>query len=318
MRGIPRAAAHARSPILGSAFRADEIADPSSICAWNPDMYGLFADAPGSREYYESLFALYAEWGVDFVKCDDICRMDAASSKKETILLHDAIQKCGRPIVLSLSPGPALVAEAWHYEKYANMWRITDDLWDTWPHVLNMFDRCEQWQSHVAPGCYPDCDMLPLGVIGKGFGDERRSRLTPAEQRTLMTLWCVFRSPLMLGAELTLLDGDTLDLVTNEAVLRLLRASKDARQIARDKTHAIWRNEDAEDGSSYLALFNLKDEASPVALDDESLADLFAAGRRWTDLWARANIPTPTGSERGGCAPTIPVEAHGARLFKIM
>jgi alpha-galactosidase len=317
MRGIPRIAAHRGGAILGTDVLADEVADPASICAWNPDMYGLRPDEQGSRAYYESLFELYAEWGVDFVKCDDICRMDAASAKKETILLHDAIQKAGRPMVLSLSPGPALLAEAWHYERYANMWRITDDLWDTWPHVLNMFVRCEHWQDHVADGRYPDCDMLPLGVIGKGFGDERSSRLTHDEQRTVMTLWCIFRSPLMLGAELTLLDDETVSLITNASVLSLLSRSRGARQVERDERRAIWLSEDIEDGSIYLAVFNLADEARTVAIEDGETSRRLGFDREWTDLWSGEKSSPHTTSTPQETMPAISVEAHGARLFKI-
>ena len=192
MRGIPRAAAQEGLPILGSEETADEVADPSSICGWNPDMYGLRKGMEGSQAYYDSLFALYAQWGVDYVKCDDICNTNIYpanpySAAHEIEMLHSAIEKCGRPIVLSLSPGPALIEKAWHYEKYANMWRITDDFWDSWDLLLNMFWRCELWQNHVKPGCFPDCDMLPLGMVGKGFGQERQTKFTRAEQVTDIT-----------------------------------------------------------------------------------------------------------------------------------
>ena len=156
---------------------------------------------------------LYAEWGVDFVKCDDICRMDAQSAKAEIEMLHKAISQCGRDIVLSLSPGPAIVSMADFYKENAEMWRITDDFWDRWELLLNMFERCRNWQEYVMDGSYPDCDMLPLGYLGKGFGDERVTRFTKAEQKTMMNLWCIFRSPLMLGAEINILDyKGTLDL----------------------------------------------------------------------------------------------------------
>ena len=148
MRGIPREAAHNHGQLLGTTVTANEIADPYSICGWNPDMYGVVPDRDGAQEYYNSIFELYAEWGVDFIKCDDICRHDMPSSKREIEMLHHAINYCGRPMVLSLSPGPARIEQAWHYEKYANMWRITDDFWDTWPLLLDMFKRCELWQNH--------------------------------------------------------------------------------------------------------------------------------------------------------------------------
>ena len=241
MRGIPRIAAYKKLGLKGTTMTANEIANPYSICYWNPDMYGVNPDLEASQEYYNSLMELYAEWGVDFVKCDDICRMDAASSKKEIEMLHKAILHCGREIVLSLSPGPAIVEEAEFYFQNAEMWRITDDFWDTWPLLLNMFDRCKAWEQHVKDGCFPDCDMLPIGYVGKGFGEERLTRFTQEEQVTMMTLWCMFRSPLMLGAEMTKLDEWTKNLLTNEALLHLLESSKGAHESYRDDKIRMWK-----------------------------------------------------------------------------
>lgn len=181
MRGIPRAAAQEHLPVKGENITADEIADPFSICGWNPDMYGVRNCSEG-QAYYDSLLELYADWGVDFIKCDDICNTNLYvnnpySARHEIEMLARAIERCGREIVLSLSPGPALIEQAWHYETYANMWRITDDFWDDWKLLKDMFRRCELWQKHVSKGCYPDCDMLPLGYLGKGFGRERQTIL---------------------------------------------------------------------------------------------------------------------------------------------
>lgn len=221
MRGIPRIAAHHHCAIKGTDVRANDVAIASSVCPWNPDMYGV-KDTPAGQAYYDSLMELYASWGVDFIKCDDICRYDQPSCRDEVRMLSTAIQRCGRPIVLSLSPGPAIIDQAWYYETHANMWRITDDFWDNFNLLKNMFYRCELWQEHVSPGCYPDCDMLPIGRLGKGFGHERTSNFTLGEARTMMTLWCLFGSPLMIGAELTLLDEETLSLLTNDELLAML------------------------------------------------------------------------------------------------
>jgi hypothetical protein len=310
MRGIPRIAAHTHTKILGTDRTANEIANPNSICWWNPDMYGVEPAYEGAQEYYDSIFQLYAQWGVDFIKCDDICRMDMPSAKVEIEMLHRAIMKCGRPMVLSLSPGPAKIDEAWHYEKYANMWRITDDFWDNWPLLLNMFERCEHWQNHVSEGCFPDCDMLPLGYLGKGFSDERYTNFTKDEQITMMTLWCIFRSPLMLGAEMTKLDDWTLGLLTNADVLRLLTYSKNAKQIIRNEKYAIWFAEDSEDGSNYLALFNFKEESQNIKVD-ACECDFSFEGKELTELW--------TGETVSGLNKEISVEVstHGAKLFKI-
>ncbi len=310
MRGIPRQAAHNHGKILGTEHTANEIADPSNICAWNPDMYGVFPEAEGAQEYYDSLFALYAEWGVDFVKCDDICRMDMPSAKKEIEMMYHAIQKCGRPIVFSLSPGPAKIEEAWHYEKYANMWRITDDFWDKWELLLPMFERCELWQNHVKDGCYPDCDMLPLGKLGKGFGHEWECNFTHEEQRTMLTLWCIFRSPLMIGTDLPQLDDWTLSLLTNHEVMMLAKHTKNARQIERDAEHVIWCSEDTWDDRRYLAVFNLNDQEADIALPWDTLEDYGIHTKDARDLWE-------TDCEKWDVSlgESVRLPAHGAGLY---
>lgn len=270
MRGIPRVAAQNHMPVKGSSVTANQIADPSSICGWNPDMYGV-RNLPEGQAYYDSLLEMYADWGVDFIKCDDICNTNVYpqnpySARHEIEMLAKAIQKCGREIVLSLSPGPALIDKAWHYEKYANMWRITDDFWDDWRLLKDMFHRCELWQKHVSKGCYPDCDMLPLGYLGKGFGRERQTSFTRQEQRTMMTLWCLFGSPLMIGAELTKLDDWTKSLLTNRSVLKMLTPDCRPEQICLEENRAVWKAENEKTGEYYIALFNLAEEEAEVGI----------------------------------------------------
>lgn len=295
MRGIPRIAAHMHTQVKGG-WTANEIADPSSVCRWNPDMYGVLA-TEGGQAYYNSLLELYASWGVDFIKCDDICNTNnnsligegAYAGRAEIEMLSHAIQACGRKIILSLSPGPALIEQAWHYETYANMWRITDDFWDKWELLLHMFQRCELWQQHVSKGCFPDCDMLPIGKLGGGFGHgEWETRFTKEEQRTMMTLWCLFGSPLMIGAELTKLDDWTLSLLTNQDVLDMLPPSCKPRQLIRDKEKAIWTAVDAGAQKTYLALFNLSDETQTVEWNLQT-------EKNATELWTKEEIFTSDG-----------------------
>ena len=317
MRGIHRAAAHERRKILGSDLTADMVAEPNSVCRWNPDMYGV-QDIPQGQAYYNSIIELYASWGVDFIKCDDICNTDnlefhsekGYARKHEIEMLYNAIQKAGRPIVLSLSPGPAIIQKSWHYKKYANMWRISDDFWDDWELLKDMFPRCEIWQDHVAKGCFPDCDMLPLGKIGGGFGwqKDRDTNLTKDEQRVMITLWCMFGSPLMLGADLTRLDDWTLSLLTNRKVLNMLTPDCRPDQICRDGNKAIWAAENEKTSERYVALFNLSDQAVDI------MADLHD---RWDNI---------TGAEElwGGLAPkiqggnlTAQVVPHGCLVYKV-
>lgn len=314
MRGIPRYAAHMHLKIKDSDVTADKIANPYSVSKWNPDMYGVDYQKPGAQEYYNSIFELYAEWGVDFVKVDDICNTNfyidnPYSAEKEIEMIHKAILNSGRDIVLSLSPGPAVIEKAWHLEKYANMWRITDDFWDNWDLLKNMFERCEVWQNHVSTGCYPDCDMIPVGYLGKGFGEERYTNFTLDEQITLMTLWCIFRSPLMLGAELPKLDEQTLKLLTNDEVLHLVSNSNGAIQIERDNNHAIWLSKDNNDNSRYVAMFNLSDESQNLNISLKELEINSKVSVR--DLWNHKDLVL---------ADTVinaKVPAHGAVLYKL-
>ncbi len=314
MRGIPRAAAHEHRKLMGTDLTADRLADPANICAWNPYMYGLRVNMPEAQLYYDSIMELYAGWGVDFIKCDDICREDAVTAHQEIALLHRAIEKCGRPIVLSLSPGPARITEAEHYAENANMWRITDDFWDSWPLLKDMFRRCELWQGKNRPGCYPDCDMLPVGTIGGCFGEhkERKTGFTEEEQRTMMSLWCIFGAPLMIGAELTKMDPFTLALLTDPEILSMQKNGQYARQISRTDEEAIWVSRDPSAKAGYLAVFNLTDEERAVHCWMNAVAD--AGGKVYDggilrELWTGAEASV----HAGGVACLVP--AHGARVY---
>lgn len=315
MRGIPRKAAQDHCPIRGSSATADMAADPASICGWNPDMYGVRNTEEG-QAYYDSLIAMYAQWGVDFIKCDDICdswiyQGESFGGWAETRMLHRAIEKCGRPVVLSLSPGPAHIDRAWEYGKYANMWRITNDFWDQWEPLKEMFWRCELWQDHVKAGCFPDCDMLPLGYVGKGFCEERYTNFTKDEQKTMMTLWCMFRSPLMVGAELTKLDEWALSLLTNREILDMLGENCRGTQILRTDKTAVWKNKDEKSGVLRVALFNLSDEDGELAFDLEELEEDVAASCILHELWEKESMNAVDGK----IAARVP--AHGVRVYRI-
>ena len=170
-------------------------------------------------------------WGLDYIKVD--CISDHPYRPSEIRQIAEAIKKTGRPIVLSLSPGPTQLTHAVEVGKYAQMWRITDDHWDVWTAnhkpgrsefpfgIKDEFDRIAEWAPYVKPGNWPDADMLPEGWLGPhpGLGEARQSRETHDEQQTEFTLWAISRSPLILGANLTRLDDFTRSLITNQAVL---------------------------------------------------------------------------------------------------
>lgn len=313
MRGIPRQAAHSRTKILGTSVTADKIANPFSICGWNGDMYGVDSSKPDSQCYYNSLFELYASWGVDYVKVDDICNTNLYvhnpySAKAEIEMIYKAVQACGRPMVVSLSPGPAVIEEAWHLRKHAHMWRITDDFWDNWQSLLHMFQRCEKWQAWVGAGSWPDCDMLPLGHIGMGWRQPRFTRFDRNEQITMMTLWCIFRSPLMMGGELNDNDDWTLSLLTNEEVLAVNQFGISPSQLEKSDKQCIWTSY-MEDGAINVALFNLDGHEQNLQLPLDAVGFSSAIAR---DLWEHRDLGLVSGILQ------ISLPPHGAALMKLM
>ncbi|MCM1105079.1 MAG: glycoside hydrolase family 27 protein [Clostridium sp.] len=286
MRGIPRLAVHKNLKIKGSDKTAREIAKTASICAWNTDMYGVDPAKEGAKAYYDSIFELYASWGVDFIKCDDIAR-ELPHEEEELILLSEALHRCGREMILSLSPGPALLEKAELYKQTANMWRITDDFWDKWELLYDMFSRAEKWCTHTGSGHYPDADMLPIGPIRQVYDVSNRTNFTKEEQITMMTLWSIFRSPLMIGGEMTGFDEFTLDLVTNAEILKMHRDARHSHQVWRRETEGteliLWTAASSK-GGQYAAVFNVgeQDVRTAIRLEDLEIYEK----RESKELWS--------------------------------
>ncbi|MBN2370916.1 MAG: NPCBM/NEW2 domain-containing protein, partial [Vicinamibacteria bacterium] len=255
MRGIPRLAVAQNLPIKGTSRHAADVANRADVCPWNPDMYGVDMIKPGAQAYYDSVFELIASWGADFVKVDDVSR-PYHDREREIEAIRRAIDRTGRPIVLSLSPGETAIAAAEHVKVHANMWRISDDFWDTWPALLEQFDRLSRWNPHCGRGHWPDADMLPLGTLELG---RRRTRFTLDEQRTLMTLWAIARSPLIHGGDMTKTDAATLALLTNDEVIAVNQRSEDNRTLFDRDGLVAWTASVPGSRDRYLALFNTRD-----------------------------------------------------------
>ena len=307
MRGIPRQAVHNDLPVSGTAVTARQIAKTDSICSWNTDMYGVDASKPGAYEYYLGLFRLYASWGVDFVKCDDICR-EMPHCREELRLISRAAKECGREIVLSISPGPALLEEAELYKETAAMWRITDDFWDEWRLLYGMFERCEKWCTHTGLGNYPDADMLPIGALRQDYSEDDRTKFTEDEQYTMLTLWSIFRSPLFIGGEMTKFDKFTLDLVTNEGILDMHKNARHAHQVFRksiDGNELILWIAACAYGGSYIALFNAGESTAQYTLDLKSIE--LEGEHSYTELWSAA--------EGTGSSISCEIPSHGAKAY---
>ena len=310
MRGIPRQAVHQNTKIKGTDITARQIAKTNSICVWNTDMYGVDASKEGAEAYYKSIMELYASWGVDFIKCDDICR-ELPHAEDELILLSKTLYSCGRDMIFSLSPGPALLEKAELYKQTSNMWRITDDFWDKWELLYNMFERAEKWCVHTGAGHWPDADMLPIGPILQDYDKSNRTKFTPDEQITMLTLWSIFRSPLMIGGEMTGFDDFTMSLLTNEAILEMHRNSRHSHQVWRRDMNGneiiLWTSASSA-GGQYAAIFNAGESEARVKIDLSELEiyDPTAC----TELWSGESFGTVNFIE-------ITVPSHGAKAFML-
>lgn len=310
MRGIPRQAVANNTIVFNSEHHAKDIANKDDTCAWLNLMYGIDCSKNGAQEYYNSIINLYASWGIDYIKVDD---MSKPYHKDEIEAIRKAIDQCNRPIVLSLSPGSTPIEYAEHVKKNANLWRISKDFWDNWDALKGQFANIELWAPHIEAGHWPDADMLPIGRLARRGPEEKmehQTNFSEAEQYTLMTLWSIIRSPLMMGGDLTLIDHFTLKILTNREVLFVNQKSTKNRLLFHRGNHVAWVAEGPNSNNKYLAVFNTgEDEVTPVYV---LLEDIGIQGKcQIRDLWDHKDL----GSFNKDFVPLIP--PHGAGLYKI-
>ena len=315
VRGIPRDVVKANMPIESSQFRAADAADTSDACEWNADNWGVKNNAAG-QAYYDSMMKLYASWELDYLKVDCISR-DYKDAEIE--MIARALKKAGRPMVLSLSPGATPLGKAEHVRAHAQLWRISDDVWDLWKGepqkafpqgVANQFAQAAAWEKYAGPGHWPDADMLPIGYLGPhpGWGEVRNSRLTQNEQRTQLTLWAMARSPLIVGANLTRMDEFTRSLLTNAEVIAVDQDSHDNREVVNDNSVIVWTAKPNQGAGQYVAAFNVGDEMTTFTRDWKQLG--VASPRRVRDLWRGTDATA-------GRALTVKVPPHACVLWRV-
>jgi len=331
IRGIPRDAVARNLPIADSSFHAPDAADQSDACPWNAYNWGVKANEAG-QAYYHSIVKLYASWGVDFIKAD--CIADHPYKPDEIRMLANAIKKSGRRMVLSLSPGPTALDHADEVAKYAEMWRISDDFWDHWgpwekhewsQGLYQQFATAAKWAPHSKPGGWPDADMLSLGHLGPhpGEGEVRQTGFSKDEQRTMMTLWAIFRSPLMMGGDLLSMDEWTTSLLTNTEVIGVNQHSRENHAVITTEKTAIWLGrrwdwdpntqyeideKHAPRDSCYLAVFNIGDSEQTIHYEWKDLK-LPGANYKLRDLWEHKSL----GSAQ---SLTVKLRPHASALYK--
>jgi alpha-galactosidase len=316
LRGIPKQAVMNKLPIAGTSYSAADGANSSDTCPWNFDNFGTNPDQPAAQAYYDSIAKLYASWGVDLIKVD--CISSHPYSGDDIRMIRQAIDKAGRPVVLSLSPGPAPVEKLDEMRKYAQMWRISDDIWDIWhndapyPKGLgDQFENVNKWADKSEPGHWPDADMLPFGRLGPapGWGEPRDTRLSHDEQRMLMTLWVIFPSPLMVGGDLSAADAWTLSLLTNPEVITVDQHSSGNHAVINTDKTVVWLAQSVLENAQYLAVFNRSESSTVVRYEWK---DLGLAGKTYKlrDLWEHKDLGPAS-------ALTATLPTHGSLLYRL-
>jgi hypothetical protein len=325
LQGIPRKAVAENLPIEGSPFKAKEAANTFATCQWDTKNWDL-QENPAAQAYYDSIVRLYASWHVDLIKID--CIASRPYKGEEIRMFREAILKSGAPIVLSLSPGPAPLNEASNLEQYAQQWRISDDVWDVWqstgpfPQGVNdQIARAAKWLPYAGisngQGHWPDSDMLPLGNLkpSPGWGSPRATRLTPDEQRTMINLWSIVRSPLVYGGDPLSTDPATLALLTNPDVIEVDQHSRNTKAPILTPDLAVYTAEPGvdPDGNSppgaYVAIFNRMDTPQDISLSWTSIG-LASRPHHLRDLWTHAES-----TARGPLAVTL--APHASTILRV-
>ncbi len=311
MRGIPWQAVEQDLPIFGTKLKARDIANAADNCLWYNATYGIDMSKPGAQEYYNSIFQLYASWGVDFIKVDDLSYPYHAS---EITAVRKAIEKSGRKIVFSTSPGSTPTTARYHILTNADMFRVSADFWDDWSRLKEQFSLANTWAVHAVnfPGHWPDLDMIPFGKVATRSGDsggERWSRFTKEEHFTLMTLWSIARSPLIIGNDLTQNDAFTLAVLTNEEIIEVNQKGTQQKQLSNRNGFIIWESLSANKISKNVAAFNLNDVDGTLQIN---LKDFGFSGKcSVRNLWTKKEMGTVEGSFK------VPLLHHGAEMFSV-
>ena len=320
MRGIPWNAVAENTPVKGTNSTARDIVEYNNRCEWVKVMHGINMTHPAGYEYYRSILGMYADWGVDFIKADDMSRPYRVD---EVHALRKAAQESGRDMVLSLSPGAANIMAANDLRQNAHMWRISNDVWDSWDLMLRQFTYTANWAPYIIENHWPDADMLPLGKLRKnGVGEweadllndkmenvkDEYSRLSKDEQYTLINLWSIFKSPLMMGGYLPENDEFTLQLLTNEELIRVNQQSQNNRLLRFANEQVIWAADDPFDDSAYLALFNIGELPTEVTFN---LAELqLGSHLKLKDIWSKEET-----FKNGSLVVTL--QPHSSVLYKV-
>jgi alpha-galactosidase len=268
-----------------------------------------------SYQYEEHDAQQYARWGIDYLKYDWCSYGRIAKDKslaelqKPYIVMRDALNKVDRDILYSLCQYGMGDVWTWGGEVGGNSWRTTGDITDTWESMTEIGFSQAGHELFARPGNWNDPDMLVVGKVGWG-PQLHPTKLTPNEQYTHISLWCLLASPLLIGCDMTQMDEFTLNLLTNDEVLDVNQdpLGKQASRVSKEDDLEVWAK-DLEDGSKAVGLFNRGPWKSEIKA---RWSDLGIAGKQWVrDLWRQKDLGTYSEEFKAS------VPRHGVVLVKI-
>lgn len=308
--GISKQAVAKNTPIEGTQYHADDIATTAAENNYNcGGMVGIDYTKPGAQEFINSWANELASWGVDYLKLDGVGTWDVGDVKAWS----QGLQQTGRAIHLELS-NSLDINSASTWQQYSNGWRTGGDVecycgangsvypLTNWSNVSARFDQAANWQPYGDPGGWNDYDSVE---VGNGSNDG----LTAPERQTVLSLWALASSPLLLGTDLTNLDPTDLGYLRNAAVIAVDQDGVDAARFASTPTSQIFAKRETN-GAFIIGLFNTNTSASANVSVSLLALGLYGTANL-TDLWSGASLGTVTGSYTAANVP-----AGGVALIK--
>lgn len=260
------------------------------------------------------------EWGIDYLKYDWGSPSDKPDEVDHPKVMSEALKEADRDIVFSLC-NLFSIDQAPGKTAHVNLFRTTNDIRDVWDRVtlekdqwaqgvVNIINTHREFREFTRPGCWADPDMLVVGWLG--FGDEElhHTRLTPDEQYSHISMWCLWSAPLFIGSPVEKLDKFTISLLSNDEVLEVDQdpLGRQAYLAYKNGPAEVWVKK-MEDGSKAAGLFNMGDSEIPVVVPWDRIG---VFGRqRVRDLWRQKDLGyfTDQFSSR--------VNPHGVVLIKL-
>jgi hypothetical protein len=298
-------------------------------------MHGVDMTKPGAQEYYNSVFNQFAAWGIDFVKIDDVTRFPA-----EIEGYVKAIEQCGRPMVLSLSPGGDTNMKFLETYKKTNLLRTTPDIWDDQQALERSFASMRKWQGVETPGFWPDLDMIPFGelcILRRPEIEERSPNKSLEEFMGHMYHWCKFTepqketfitqrsiaaSPIIIGGSMISMDEHSTKLLTHPEMLACVKNGIHGKLVNEDKGIELWSAPKANTISQgfqefvypegWMAIFNRTNEVASVELDGRWLKFLPAGSYSLQDVWGNQSVS----SYKKGAALNFKIAPQGVVFVK--